>query len=378
MTRAARILSHIVPLLLLGGCLIAPVWADGGDSTSETLKVTTLVAPPFGMEDKGKLSGFCIDLWKAIAQQLHVKYEMELEPNVRDLLETERTGGSDIAISDVTITAARGKVFDFSVPIYDGGLQVMTRAASNERREFFLNPLTGIFTRDVLKLIGLIVLLVVVPAHVIWLIERHYHDRGITRTRRYYPGIFHAGYWAAATLATQAEEMPKSVGGRLFALLWMWVSVVFVAFFTAQMTAHLTVQTLQGAINGPDDLPGHRVATTTGSTAAMYLQARGIRTETFSRDEDVFGALEKGAVDAVVFDSPVLLYYAANEGAGKVRVVGPVFRKESYAIVFRANSPWRRPVNQALLSLKENGTYQQFYDKWFGGADASDRSTGQQ
>jgi polar amino acid transport system substrate-binding protein len=78
-------------------------------------------------------------------------------------------------------------------------------------------------------------------------------------------------------------------------------------------------------------------------------------------------------VDAVVFDSPVLLHYVANRGRGRARVVGPVFRKEDYAIVFRANSPWRRPVNEALLTLMENGTYNQLYDKWFSGTNAVDR-----
>jgi polar amino acid transport system substrate-binding protein len=371
--RRARIARFVVLLLSLCGCLITPVSADEGDTASKTIRVSTLIAPPFGMEDKGKLSGFCIDLWQAVAQQLHLKYEMSLSPNVRVLLDSVKSDEADIGVSDVTITAARGKVLDFSVPIYDGGLQVMIRSDESARGGLFTIPFGTIFSRDVLKLLGLIVLLIIVPAHVIWLIERHYHDRGITRTRRYYPGIFYAGYWAAATLATQAEEMPKSPGGRLFALLWMWVSVVFVAFFTAQMTAHLTVQRLQGVINGPQDLQGHRVATTTGSTSAMYLASRGIKTQTFSRDEDVFGALEKGAVDAVVFDSPVLLYYVANQGKGKVRVVGPVFRKESYAIVFRANSRWRRPVDEALLTLKENGTYNRLYDKWFSNTDAGDQ-----
>jgi polar amino acid transport system substrate-binding protein len=31
------------------------------------------------------------------------------------------------------------------------------------------------------------------------------------------------------------------------------------------------------------------------------------------------------------------------------------------------NSPLRREVNHALISLREDGTYQQIYEKWFGG-----------
>jgi len=373
MKRRARILRYVVLLLILCGCVLSPVSAGDSGTPGETLKVSTLIAPPFGMEEKGKLTGFCTDLWQAIAEQLNLKYEMTVAPNVQALLDSVKSSESDIAVSDVTITAARGKVFDFSVPIYEGGLQVMTRSDTNEYTGFFMSTIRGIFSRDVLKLIGVIVLLVVFSAHILWLLERHHHETGLVRAQRYFPGIFHAGFWAVATLATQAEEMPKSPGGRFFAVFWMFVGIVFVAYFTAQMTAHLTVQSLQGKIKGPEDLPGHKVATTIGSTAAMYLQARGIKTVTFSRIEDVYGALDKGEVDAVVFDSPVLLYYAANEGQGKARIVGPVSRKESYAIVFRANSPLRRPINEALLTLKENGTYNQLYDKWFSKTDAGDQ-----
>ena len=63
----------------------------------------------------------------------------------------------------------------------------------------------------------------------------------------------------------------------------------------------------------------------------------------------------------------VLLYFASHEGKGKVQVVGPIFRKENYGIVFPDKSPLRKRVNEALLKLSENGTYDQLYKKWFGG-----------
>jgi polar amino acid transport system substrate-binding protein len=46
--------------------------------------------------------------------------------------------------------------------------------------------------------------------------------------------------------------------------------------------------------------------------------------------------------------------------------VGPVFHKEDYGIVFQSNSPLRKQVNGVLLALREDGSYQQIYEKWFG------------
>ena len=53
----------------------------------------------------------------------------------------------------------------------------------------------------------------------------------------------------------------------------------------------------------------------------------------------------------MVFDSPVLLYYAANEGKGRVHMVGTPFRKEDYGIIFPPGNPLRRQVNVTLLQL---------------------------
>ena len=48
-------------------------------------------------------------------------------------------------------------------------------------------------------------------------------------------------------------------------------------------------------------------------------------------------------------------------------MVGPEFNTAPVAIGFQLDSPLRRRVNGALLALRENGSYHQLYNKWFGG-----------
>src|SRR5207244_3180265 len=126
--------------------------------------------------------------------------------------------------------------------------------------------------------------------------------------------------------------------GRVIALIWMFLGIAFVAYFTAAITTNMTVQQLQGSIKGPDDLPGKRVATTRGSTSAAYLKEHRCRLVEVERIEDAYDALKQHQVEAVVFDAPVLQYYAAHDGKGKVAIVGPIFRKESYGIAMPPNS----------------------------------------
>ena len=145
----------------------------------------------------------------------------------------------------------------------------------------------------------------------------------------------------------------------------MFTAVVFVAYFTATVTTSLTVQQLQGGIQNENDLPGKNVATIAGSTSANYLRKNNIQATEVSRIEDAYDLVLNGQVEAVVFDAPVLLYYASHGGKGKVQTVGSIFENENYGIVFSPNSPYRRQINNALLKLLENGTYQDIYKKWF-------------
>ncbi len=346
-----------LPILLL---LPSAVEAQ---ARNQPLRVATRIIPPFVFEEEGKLTGFSIDLWHSIADEIKVKSEVFTTPTVKDLLSAVESGKGDVGIAAISVTAERSKQFDFSQPMFDSGMQIMVRAQSGGGG-FLAGMLAFVFSYAVLPLIGFVLLAILVPAHLVWWSERR-HSRGMIESKSYFPGIFESCWWALATLATQADQMPKSAIGRVIAVFWMFISVVFVAYFTATVTASLTVQQLQGDIKGPEDLPGKQVATTTGSTSAMYLHQQNSQVLEFPKIEQAYEALLNGQADAVVFDSPVLLYYASHEGKGRVSVVGSVFRKESYGIVFPPNSPYRKPVDNALLTLKENGVYQKLYDKWF-------------
>ncbi|MEH2240522.1 transporter substrate-binding domain-containing protein [Nostoc sp.] len=328
----------------------------------QPLLVATRVIPPFVLPNKGELSGFSIDLWRSIANQIGIESKFIEYSSVPELLSAIKEGKANLGISAISITAEREQNFDFSLPIFAGGLQIMVRNPES-KNSAFPNILQLFFSTSLLQVIGIALVLIVVAAHIIWLSERNHKEGMISQS--YFPGIFKACWWAAATLATQADEMPKGVLGRLMAVVWMFIGVLFVAYFTASATTSLTVQQLQGDIRSIDDLPGKVVVTTAGSTAATYLRENNISLLEVSKIEEAYNALQTKKADAVVFDAPVLLFYAAHEGKGKVQVVGSILREESYGIILPNNSPYRKPINQALLNLKEDGTYQSLYDKWF-------------
>ena len=123
-----------------------------------------------------------------------------------------------------------------------------------------------------------------------------------------------------------------------------------------------------GNVKTPVSFAGKRVAATRGSTAANVVRELKGQVVEVAQIQDAYQALNNKTVDAVVFDSPVLLYYAANEGKGRVTTVGSPFRKEDYGILFPRDTALRSEVNVALLKVREDGTYQRLFDKWFGAA----------
>jgi polar amino acid transport system substrate-binding protein len=357
--------------ILAAVALAAPAFAQTGSAapqTDATVRVATVLIPPYVLEQNGSLTGFNIDLWNAIAARLNLKTSYQVSPDGPALEQAMRLRQADLTVAPVVITLARDEDFDFSLPTLESGLQIMVLGSGGTMRA--ANPLFDLlkllFSRTAALWLGIAVLLVLVPAHLVWLLERRHPD-GIISNRNYFPGIFEAAYWAASTLTTQAENMPRQWLARVIAILWMFTGVVFVAFYTAQLTTSLTVEQMRGAIDGPDDLPGKQVATLALSTAADYLRKHHAHVQEYTTIDQMFQAVLDKKADAAVFGAPVLLYYASHEGQGQVRLVGPQFDVAPIAIMFQVNSPLRRKVDAALLALQESGAYRDLYEKWFGG-----------
>ncbi len=341
---------------------------SAGRPLPKTLRVLTKPIAPFVIPNgAGGVTGFSLDLWEAIAKRMNVKSEITVLPTLKALLDGVKDGAGDVGIAAITITADREAWLDFSHPYFRSGLQILVRQENTGVLSQALGVLKGMFSSPSfqLALMGLGILVILV-AHLIWLVERR---RNPDFTRSYPLGVWDAIYWTLVTISTvgYGDKTPKTHIGRLIALVLIVFGYVAFAWFTATITSAVTVSELEGVIRGPEDLPGHRVATVEHSTAENYLRhLPGTTIVTVSRIEDAYALLEAGKVDAVVYDFPALSYYVAHGGEGKVRTAGPIFSHEPYGIAMQEGSPLRESVNQALLHVLESGEYTRIYKKWFG------------
>jgi glutamine transport system substrate-binding protein len=121
-------------------------------------------------------------------------------------------------------------------------------------------------------------------------------------------------------------------------------------------------------IKALEDLEGRNVATKLGTTSEDFVKknAKAKDVKLFPNIDGAYMELATGGADAVLFDSPAVLYYARTAGKGKVKVVGPLYMGQSYGIAFPTGSNLREKVTIEILKLMETGDYARLYKKWFG------------
>jgi len=324
------------------------------------------VLPPFVIQQGGQLTGFSIDLWNEITARLKLTSNYQVMTDAGVLLNALRAKNTDVIVSGIFYSTERDREFDFSYPIIEVGLQVMVRDEGGAKVPTPLKDVFNLlFSRSALIWLGVACLIVIVPAHVLWLLDRG-NAEGVSPSKGYFPGIFDALVWATTALVDQVQTLPRQWLARVVGLIWMFAGVVFIALYTAELTATLTVEQIRGAINGPGDLPGKPVATLAQSTAATYLRAINADVQEFQTTEEMYRALLNRKVDAVLLGAAGLRYFAVHDGAGRVKLVGPEFNRNDVGFVFQLGDPLRRRVSSVLVAMREDGTYQKYYEKWFG------------
>ena len=341
---------------------------EGGITLSppEPLRVVTQRFEPFVIYENQQYQGFSMDLWDAIATELNAPYELVGVNSVAKLLDEVKRGAADVAVAGVGITSHGEETLDFSHPYYESGLQVMVRSTRGEVGTLLSIVGTVLRSPRLYYGIGIFVLILLGVAHLLWFSE-HRHNTQFPSD--YLHGIWESFWWAAVTVTTvgYGDKVPRQFWGRLFGLIWMFSGYFVFAYFTASIATTFTVQELQGTINGPEDLPGKRIATITNSAAAEYLDLQtNLLFRDYSTREETLEALNREEVDAVIYDAPVLQYFVTHDGQGQYEVVGEVFQALNYGIALQQDSPYREPINAALLKLYETGKYEEIYQEWFG------------
>ncbi|MGN0575492.1 MAG: transporter substrate-binding domain-containing protein [Ruminococcus sp.] len=122
----------------------------------------------------------------------------------------------------------------------------------------------------------------------------------------------------------------------------------------------------KNTVNCIDDLNGKIIGVQLGTTGDTYAEdIKDATVEKYNKGADAVQALKQGKVDAVIIDNePAKVFVSKNDD---LKILDDPFVIEDYAIALKQdNDELKEKINDALKTIKENGTMDQIISNWIG------------
>ncbi|KAI3992657.1 hypothetical protein MKX01_007979 [Papaver californicum] len=278
-----------------------------------------------------EVTGYCIDVFKAALEMLPYAVPYDLIPfqdnkgkagSYDDLVLQVNVQNYDAAVGDITITANRSELVDFTLPYAEGGVSmvVLVKKDMSKHTWIFLKPLewklwvtTGVFF--------------FIMGAVIWILEH--------RVNREFRGGPHPLYqWGTmlsfsfSTLVFAQKERVLSTLGRFVIGIWFFVVLILTQSSTANLTSMLTIQRSDPTYSDINELIKH------GSPEEF--------------DEAFSKGTSKGGIDAAFEELPYIeLLLAAY--CDKYMMVGEIYQNDGLGFVFPKGSPLGPDISRKIL-----------------------------
>lgn len=126
-------------------------------------------------------------------------------------------------------------------------------------------------------------------------------------------------------------------------------------------------------VNSKADLAGKRV-TVQGESSALeavtkdeaFVNSLAEPPVEYATNTECFKDIEAKRCDAIVVDEVLARYYMKQNGEDKYKVLDDNFGEEQFAVGMRKDDvALQEALNKALAKLKEDGTYDEIYKKYF-------------
>jgi len=336
------LLSILVTILIAGHTF---------SQADSTLLVGVKHSPPFIIKsDNGNYTGISIALWESIAADLGVQYEYR-EYDLQHLLDAVRNKEVDLSINPLTVTSHRAEELSFTQPFYITNLSIATNKKSENELFLFIKKF---FSWEFFASVFLLVVVLLIFGMMVWVFERKKNQEEFGSGIK---GIGHALWWSAVTMTTvgYGDKTPRTLGGRIVALIWMFTAIIIISGFTASIASSLTVNSLETSIKSPRDLKKVNTVTVQASSGAEYLENRNIDHFTVGTLKEGLEKLSNENADAIVYDEPLLRYMINSQNLdNKLAIIPNKFFIQYYSFALPKHSQWEEIINPILLD-KING-----------------------
>lgn len=340
-------MRFIITLLILG--ITLPVFSN------DTLVVGYSNSAPFIFKDGKKLQGPISWLWENVADENDF-YCIYKEIPSDELLNKLKEHEIDVSLYPLTITSERSAYMDFSVPYFLAHSGIATKEFSSWQEFVFF--IRSFFSFNFFKALATLALVLLVFGFFTWRFERKENEEEFGSGIR---GLWSGFWWAAVTMTTvgYGDKAPKTSGGRLVGLIWMFTAVIIISGLTASIASSLTVTELETSSSSITDFKGRNLGTVNHSSTHQWLRDNFYtNTELYSTKEQLVGKLKSGEVEAIAYDIPLLRNLIKNDTTNgeDVRILPLEFNSQYYAFGLsrELNDTLKNKINTRILEHTES------------------------
>jgi len=319
----------------------------------DTLTVAYTRAAPFIITDNQQPEGISIWLWERIANNLEVDYKL-VEMPFREILKGLEEGTVDVSINPLTVTSDRSKKMNFTYPFYASNATVAIKKTTTVQQFFrFLGTFLSMnFLSGFIGLMFIIFFFGVIA----WLFERKHNPEHF---RPGWKGIWDGLWWSVVTMTTvgYGDKSPKSTGGKMVALVWMFSGLLFISGLTASVASSLTINQLSWNNNSINDFKDRSSGTIQSTGTENHLKQHFFKNIVpFEGLTEGLDALKNNEIEAFLYDEPILKYRIANEERYHSLEVLPIrFDLQFYAFAFAdQHTDLNKVVSQTILEYTES------------------------
>ena len=323
----------------------------------DTLIVAYTPASPFIINENNQVEGISIWLWEHCAKELDLEYKMIQMP-FGAMLDSVKTGGIDVSINPLTITSDRLKNMKFTHAFYASHSIVAKGHISAFNR--VINFLKSLFSINFLSAFLALMILIAIFGFLVWHFENKVNPQNF---RKGYKGLWDGLWWAVVTMTTvgYGDKTPKSRGGKIVALVWMFSGLLFISGLTASVASTLTVDQLNVQTSNFEDFKDRKIGTIQRSSSEQYLKDNFFRNvQLFSSVPDGLDAVANHELEAFVYDEPIIKYQIKNDSKySSLEVLPAKFKVQFYAFALsKGHEKLRNLLSQKIMDITERNEWQ--------------------
>ncbi|KAL4033824.1 hypothetical protein IC575_006938 [Cucumis melo] len=322
-----------------------------------------------------KVSGYCIDVFKAVIEALHYHVAYEFVPvsiansyigsSYNSLAYRLFLGEFDAVVADLTIRANRSLYVDYTLPYTESGVTMVVpmKSTRNKNAWEFIRPLTG----QMWALTGGFFLVI---ALVVWILEHRINEEfdGSALDQ-----LCTSLWYSFSTMVFAHRDVTFNNWTRVVVIIWLFIVLVITQSYTASLASLLTVQELKPAVTDINQLlkNGENIGLQGGSFIYEILKSlkfNDIQLKTYSSVEQMHELFTKGSmnggISAALDEIPYINLFLAKY-CSQYTTTEPTYKAEGFGFGFPIGSPLVPDISRAILQVTESDRMREIENAWF-------------